>query len=37
MKTWTIAIGPVLPPKTQDFNLTTLAPFKYLRSDRIVT
>jgi hypothetical protein len=37
MKTWTIAIGPVLPPKTEHFNLRTLAPIKYLSSDSIVT
>jgi len=35
-KTWTVAIGPVLPPKTWHFNLTTLAPIKYLSSDHIV-
>jgi len=36
-KTHTIAIGPVLPPKIWHFNLTTLAPIKYLSSDDIVT
>ena len=36
-KTQTIAIGPDLPPTTWQFNLTTLAPIKYLSSDRIVT
>ena len=35
-KTRTIAIRPVLPLKTQNFNLTTLAPIKFLSSDRIV-
>ena len=37
MKTQTVVIGPVLPPKTQHFNLTSLAPTKYLSSDRIMT
>ena len=37
MKTWTIAIGSVLPPKTRQFNITTLPPIKYLSSDRTVT
>jgi len=36
-KTRTVAIGPVLPPKTRHFNLTTLAPIKYLSSDCNVT
>ena len=36
-KTPTVAIGPVLPPTTRHFNLTTLTPIKYLSSDRIVT
>jgi len=36
-KTWTVAIGPVLPLKTRNFNCKTLAPMKYLSSDRIVT
>jgi len=36
-QTRTVAIGPVLPPKTRHFNLTTLAPIKYLSSDCIVT
>ena len=36
-KTRTVAIGPVLPPKTRQFNLTNLPPIKYLSSDRIVT
>jgi len=36
-KTRTVAIGPVLPPKTRHFNITTLPPIKYLSSDRIVT
>ena len=35
-KTWTVAIGPVSPPKTSHFNLTNLAQIKYLSSDRIV-
>jgi len=29
--------GPVLPPKTRHFNITTLPPIKYLSSDRIMT
>jgi len=37
MKTRTLAIGPVLPPKTRHFNTTSLAPIKYLSSDRIMT
>jgi hypothetical protein len=36
-KTRTVAIGPVLPPKTRNFSITTLAPIKYLSSDRIMT
>jgi len=36
-KTWTFAIGLVLPPKTRHFNVATLAPIKYLSSDGIVT
>jgi len=36
-KTWTVAIGLVLPPKTCHFNITSLAPIKYLSSDCIVT
>ena len=36
-KTRTIGIGPVLPPITQHFNLTSFTPIKYLSSDRIVT
>ena len=36
-KTRTVAIGPVLPPKTRHFNTTSLAPIKYLSSDRIMT
>jgi len=36
-KTWTVAIGPVLPPNTRHFYFTSLAPMKYLSSDRIVT
>jgi hypothetical protein len=36
-KTWTVAIEPVLPPKTGHFNLPNLAPRKYLRSNRIMT
>ena len=36
-KTRTVAIGPVLPPKTRHFNITTLASIKYLSSDRIMT
>jgi len=35
--TQTVVIGPVLPPKTRHFNLTTFAPIKYLSSDCIVT
>jgi len=34
--TRTVAIGPVFPPKTQHFNLTTLPPVKYLSSVCIV-
>jgi hypothetical protein len=29
--------GPVLPPKTRHFNITTLPPIKYLSSDCIMT
>ena len=36
-KTWTIAIGLVLPPKTRHFYLTTFTQIKYLSSDHIVT
>jgi hypothetical protein len=36
-KTWTVAIGPVLPPKTRHFNRSWLAPIKNLRSDHIMT
>jgi hypothetical protein len=36
-KTWTIAIGPVLPSKTQQYNIPSLAAIKYLSSNRIVT
>jgi len=36
-KTRTVAIGPLLPPKTRHFNLTALPPIKYLRSDCILT
>jgi len=36
MKTWTVAIGPVLPPKSRNWNLPTLAPIEILSSDRIV-
>jgi hypothetical protein len=35
-KTRTVAIGPVLPPKTRHFNTTSLAPIKYLSSDHIM-
>ena len=37
MKTGTVAIGPVLPPKTRHFNITSLSPIKYLSSDGIMT
>ena len=37
MKTRTVAIGPVLPPNTQHFNFTIMAPIKYLSFDRITT
>ena len=33
----TVAIGPVSPPKSRHFNITTLAPIKNLISDHIVT
>jgi len=36
-KTRTVAIGPVLPPKTPHFNSTTMAPIQYFSSDRIMT
>jgi len=36
-KTRTVAIGPVLPPKTRHNKSTIFAPIKYLSSDRIVT
>ena len=36
-KTWPIGNGPVLPPKTRHFNITTLPPIEHLSSDRIVT
>ena len=36
-KTRTVAIGPVLPPKTRHYKSTIFAPIKYLSSDRIVT
>jgi len=36
-RTWTIAIGLVLQPKTSRFNDTDLAPMKALSSDDIVT
>jgi len=36
-KTRTVAIGPVLPPKTQHYKSTIFAPIKYLSSDHIVT
>jgi len=36
-KTRTFGIGPVLPPTTQHFNFTILAPIKYLSSDRTMT
>jgi len=35
-KTRTVAIGPVLPPKTQYFNLTTWPLIKYFSYDHIV-
>jgi len=35
-KTRPIGNGPVLPPKSRHFNITTLPPIKYLSSDRIV-
>jgi hypothetical protein len=37
IKTWTVAIGPVLPPKPRHFNTTSLALIIYLSSDRIMT
>jgi len=36
-KTWTVGNGLVLPPTTQHFNFTILAPIKYLSSDCIMT
>ena len=36
-KTRTVAIGPVPPPNTRHSNITSLAPIKYMSSDRIVT
>jgi len=36
-KTRPFGNGPVLPPKTRHFNITTLPPIKYLSSDRIMT
>jgi len=36
-KTRTVAIGPVLQPKTRQNKSTIFAPIKYLSSDRIVT
>jgi len=36
-KTRSFGNGPVLPPKTRDYNITTLSPIKYLSSDRIMT
>jgi len=36
-KTRTIRNGPVLPPKSRHFKFTSLAPIKYLSSDRIMT
>jgi len=36
-KTRTVAMGPVLQPKTWLFNITNLAAIEYLSSDRIVT
>ena len=35
--TRTVAIGPVLPPKTQHFSITSLAGIRFLSSDRMVT
>jgi len=37
MNTRTVAMGPVLPATTQYFIIATLAPIKYLCSDRIMT
>ena len=37
MKTRTVPIGPVLPPKTQHFKCSFVPPIKYLSSNRIVT
>jgi len=36
-KTRTVAIGPVLPPKTRHYKSTIFAPVTYLSSDHIVT
>jgi len=36
-KTRPIGNGPVIPPKTWHFNITTLPPIEYLSSDRIMT
>jgi hypothetical protein len=36
-KTGATGNGPVLPPKTRHFNITTLPPIEYLNSDRIMT
>jgi hypothetical protein len=37
MESRTVAIGPVLPPNTWHFNITSLAPIEFLSSDRIMT
>jgi len=37
MRTRTIAIGPVLAPKSRHFNPTNLVPIEYLSSHRIMT
>jgi hypothetical protein len=36
MKTWPVATGLVLPPKTQHFNITTFAAIKYWSSNHLV-
>jgi len=36
-ETRTMAIGLVLPPKTRHFHIKSVAPIKYLSSDRIMT
>jgi len=36
-KTWTVALGPVLPPKNWHFNITSLAPIQYVSSNSIMT